>query len=147
MLDDPVRLSMLVENPGLAAGMREDSLSLAKGIAICVFAVFTVILAAEFTIFIWPHARAGSWIGVIALSAIALAIAATAFWMREIKKVQAYPFIEIAIGLGIATQVARHTDDPVVVLIGFVGAVRLIIEGLKRINDRRAQANSASTLA
>jgi hypothetical protein len=133
---DPVRLAMIRESSGGAAAARGDSLALAKGIAVTVFGLLAFIYVVNFTIFIWSLVKAGTWVGMACLPAAALAIAGGAFWMREIKKVRVYPFIEIAIGLGIATQVAQHTQDPVVVLIGLFGSVRVIIDGMKRLKDQ-----------
>lgn len=85
----------------------------------------------------WPQMRATTWIGVAVLAGGSVVVAGAAYWLREMRmpKPILYPIVEITLGVGISTQVAAHTDDPTVALVGFVGAVRLIIDGLKRLEE------------
>jgi hypothetical protein len=102
------------------------SLALLGAIAVSVLLAAGLVLA-------WPELQHESLLGIVILGIAAGCIAAFAIWLRDIKKMWGYALGEIAAGVAIATQVAAHTNDPIVALVGFVGAVRLTMDGIARL--------------
>ena len=101
--------------------------------------VGTVFLAIGLVI-AWPQMVARTWIGTLVLASAAVCVSAFAFWLREIKQLWLYAVLEIAAGIAIATQVATAAQ-PIVALIGFVGAIRIMVDGIARLRKHQLVAD------
>jgi hypothetical protein len=98
-------------------------------------------------VLVWPRMVDRTWIGMGVLAASVVVVAGIAFWARELKRLWIYPVIEIASGVALATQVAT-SKDPIIALLGFVGAVRLTLDGMVRLlKMRRAYARTRMRVA
>src|SRR5271166_3978142 len=83
----------------------------------------------------WQQMQGKTWVGTVVLVGGAATVAGAAYWIREVKKLWLYPVFEIAAGVAISSQVAAYTTNWTIALIGFVGAVRIMIDGLKRLEE------------
>lgn len=83
----------------------------------------------------WPEMQQHTWLGMAILAAAAIAVSGAAYYVREYRRHWLYPLAEISAGIAIA--IARPETKPIVALIGFVAAVRIIIDGAKRFVEFR----------
>lgn len=104
------------------------------------------ILLAVFLSWAWPEMVGHTWTGIGTLGGAAALIGAGAYWAREVREHWIYPLAEIAAGIAIATQAARPDGGPIVALIAFVAAVRIVIDGMTRFVKFRAKALEAKAV-
>lgn len=70
----------------------------------------------------------------------AFAIARVVFYIREVRRRWwEYPPLEIGVGLGLAAVAVRPDLHPVVNMLAFCAAVRIITDGMKRFRDFRKE--------
>ncbi|MGR8964217.1 hypothetical protein [Rhizobium leguminosarum] len=85
------------------------------------------------------YAARSPWIYFVAAFS-AFIIARVAYHVREIRRVWwEYPPLEIGVGLGLAAVAVRPDLHPVVNVLTFLGAVRIITDGIKRFADFRKE--------
>ena len=78
-----------------------------------------------------------SWLGGLAVSFFGLAIGAIGFWIREQRRSPIYAAIELCVGMAVAGLALRPGTTLVVSVVAFLGGVRVIIDGLKRMKEFR----------
>lgn len=80
------------------------------------------------------------WLSVLELALLAVFVGYTAWYLREARKVKIYPVIEIALGSTLSVQGLILDSGKVSLLasiVAFVGGVRIIIDGFKRLFEYR----------
>ncbi|TKV80093.1 NAD(P)(+) transhydrogenase (Re/Si-specific) subunit beta [Bradyrhizobium elkanii] len=80
--------------------------------------------------------RQPPWLSVFELACVAVFVGFAAWYLREKRKLKLYPIVEIALGATLSVQGLILDPDKVSLLAGlvaFVGGVRIIIDGFKRL--------------
>jgi hypothetical protein len=96
------------------------------------FTIIGSVVLSVLLVELWPEMIDRTWRGMALLAGVTVAVAGVGFWAREIRRFWFYGFLEIGIGIVISTQVAAR-GDPIIALVGFVGAARISLEGIARL--------------
>lgn len=102
-------------------------------LGVLVFTGITAFVVPQLLTALLPDILDRTWRGMAVLAGATFLAASVGFWARELKRFWFYGVIEIGIGVVIATQVAAKADL-IVALIGFVGAVRITLDGIARLS-------------
>lgn len=97
------------------------------------FTTIAAIAVAEFSIAILPDVIGHTWRGMATLAAAAAIAGGLVFWARDYKHFWYFGVLEIAVGMATATTVVSEKASSIVIFIGFIGASRLIADGVARL--------------
>ena len=75
-----------------------------------------------------------SFYGLVGVSA--LIVGATAYWLREVRRLRVYALTEIAVGVVMAALTLNPMPGgPLAKVLAVIGGVRIVVDGMKRFRD------------